>query len=123
VIVLLDSSILLEAVKNRANLKEIVFLTEGKTQFAIPSPVFFELRHLARNRGIKGARAKAALKVLDSLKAFVLGCSIKKADDAMIALASEDVAVATLDLKVKRKAKERGAKVFTLKQGQYVQEL
>ena len=121
-IVLLDSSILLEAVKNRAKLDELKYIVDERVVFAVPSPVFFELKYMAKNKGKKGAKAKTALKIIKALNAFILGCVQRKSDDALIALSSRNIGVATLDLRVKKFAKEKGARVFTLKQGQYVQE-
>jgi len=93
-----DTSFLLEMVKRKIDLPRDMKLL-------IPTPVYRELKKLARNKGKKGSYAKAALEIA---KHFYLYPTWGEPDKAVIWLSHKyKLPVLTYDLALAKKAHDR----------------
>lgn len=74
-----------------------------------------ELERLSEGTGKKARAARLALKLLKQKKIKAVKTKDKHADDAIVNLAGKDTLVATQDKELKKRVKEKGAKIITLR--------
>ena len=80
-----------------------------------------ELRGIQeRQSGKHRKAAKLALQLLRHKKVKVLKSGIMPADDGILQIAGKDFAVATQDAGLKKKLKEKGAGIISLRQKKYL---
>ena len=93
-----DTSFVLEMVKRKIQLPL-------KAKLLVPGPVWRELKKLAKNKGKKGAQAKAALEIIKNFYVYPI---FAPPDKSVIILGNKyNLPVLTYDLALARKAKKR----------------
>ena len=112
--VVLDTSFIIAcAQKKRDYLREIE-LTFGKVNFIVPSSVLRELEFL------NSVEARVGKKIAEMHGFEIVDCE-ESADDCVIKIAEERGAfVASFDSKLRRRAREKGIRVITVRKGAYV---
>ncbi len=117
-----DTSFLLTAFQERVDPFEAVerVFTEGRV-LAVLDKTIEELEKLIKEG--KFSEKKAASLVLQLIKSknlkIITSHSDGYADDALVALDPQQAVVATQDIGLKKRLKERGFKVITLRQRKY----
>ena len=113
--VVMDTSFLITSVKFK-----IDFFTElSGNKLFVPDKVIEELKYLSKNKGKKGTNAKVALKIIKSRRIDVLEAD-NNVDDSLVSFGREGYAIATQDIKLKRKLKKENVKLIYVKQKKYV---
>ncbi|MEM1588530.1 MAG: hypothetical protein QXL69_00285 [Candidatus Bathyarchaeia archaeon] len=115
---MLDSNILISALKNRIQLfKEIEEAILAKVEFITIPAVIKELEKLSVKGGKIGKYASLALNLmLNKCKLINFEASKKQVDEALIEASFKlDAIVATLDLDLKRKLRKANRPIITLR--------
>ncbi|MEM3427604.1 MAG: PIN domain-containing protein [Nitrososphaerales archaeon] len=114
--VVLDSSFLLEWVSRPIKRIEELELKLGKVEFVVLDATIKELEKLASATGVKAKKASAALEYVKNLKRVNV-VNINSDTDLTISryAAKHRSAVATLDQELRRRLKETGVTVLTLR--------
>ena len=116
IVVVFDTSFLINAVKGKLNPLHDVKMHVGPYEAIIPTPVMDELRRLSE----KDINAKVSLELLKKQPHLVVQ-SGEVADEAVVHIASERGAkVASTDREVRRKAKSLKLDLVTLRDGRYI---
>ncbi|MBS7657962.1 MAG: hypothetical protein QW476_03040 [Candidatus Bathyarchaeia archaeon] len=116
--IILDSNILISALKNRIQLfKEIEEAILAKVEFITIPAVIKELEKLSVKGGKIGKYASLALNLmLNKCKLINFEASKKQVDEALIEASFKlDAIVATLDLDLKRKLRKANRPIITLR--------
>ena len=111
-LVLLDTSILIYLVERPSSFLDQVGAQLGRADLCVLQPAVGELRSLAKTKGARGKRARAALSFAERLKVLPGG---GEADDAIVRAAVEEGAVvATLDRELIASLRRKGVPVATV---------
>ncbi|NYZ77300.1 nucleotide-binding protein [Candidatus Micrarchaeota archaeon] len=116
--VIIDTNFLLIPFKFRIDiLTELERLIDVHRQFVITSKTVKELENLAENAGKQGAGARLALKILDANKKGIEIVESNKPVDLWIEEYAEKhgAIVCTNDIELKKKLKDNGIKVVSLR--------
>ncbi|MEM2842370.1 MAG: hypothetical protein QXZ53_00620 [Candidatus Bathyarchaeia archaeon] len=115
---MLDSNILITALKNRIQLfKEIEEAVLNKIEFITIPAIVKELEKLIKKGGKTGKYASLALNLmLNKCKLVDFECSKNQVDEALIEASIKlNAVVATLDLNLKRKLRKANRSIITLR--------
>lgn len=114
--VILDSSFLLELVSRPLKRIEELDIVLGGVEFIVLEPTIKELAKLASETGIKSKKASAALEYVKDLKKIEVADTRLDVDSTILNYAvKHGYAVATLDQNLRRRLKEAGVPVITLR--------
>ena len=111
--VVLDTNFLLIPYENKLDVFAEIRKLLGEVEFMIPEPVIRELHLIAG----KNTGAKVALELLEGRQFTAVGSDCS-ADEAVVGIAEEYGAyVASMDAKVRRRARGKNLKLVTLRGG------
>lgn len=122
--ILIDTNVLLYAVKNKLDLKEAIHDKFGLAEIFVPSPVMEELKKLKRSAVKKSLRENAdlACEIIRHSKFQELKLP-GQADQVILNYACRTKAsVLTNDLELRYRLKEYSVPVFCIRQGKYIVE-
>jgi hypothetical protein len=114
--VLLDTNFLIDLGRFGVSIDEIDRLINEKHELVVLRSVMNELKSIAGGQQEESKFAKLALMLID-LRSVKIIESEKRADDAVIEIASndKDIIVATNDIELRKKLKDLGVKTICLR--------
>ncbi|MEM5772975.1 MAG: PIN domain-containing protein [Candidatus Aenigmatarchaeota archaeon] len=112
--VFLDTNFLIDLIKFKINLEEILLLFQEPIDFFVLSSSIKELEKIARSKGKSGSSAKLALKLVE-LKRIKIFQTEESPDKAFLSLADKNTIIATNDSKLRKKLKTLGIKTIYLR--------
>ena len=101
---ILDTNFLIDLVRFKIELEEILKFFEEPLEFFILSSTFKELKEIANNKGKSGSMAKLALKIIKLKKIQILE-EKESPDKAFLSIADKNTIIATNDSKLRKKLK------------------
>lgn len=113
--VILDTNFLMDLVKFKINLENIDDLLNEPYKLFTLTSVIEELKSLKENKN-----AKAALRLIEEKNIKIIGSEEKYVDKLLLNLADNDTIVSTNDRELRKKLKEKGAKVIYLRARKYL---
>ncbi len=113
--VILDTSFILDAVKFKIDLDDIMNIINQPYEILIPDAVIHELMQIAKNKGKTGSNAKVALEIIKKKKFKLIKTSETSADRAILTVADKDVIVGTSDKKLKESLKKRNINLILVR--------
>lgn len=116
--IILDSNILITALKNRIRIfEEIEKAALNRIEFITIPAIVEELKKLSEKGGKTGKYASLALNLmLSKCKLVDFECSKNQVDEALIEASTKlNAVVATLDLDLKRKLRKANRSIITLR--------
>lgn len=111
--VILDASFIISCANAKVDIQAELKRILGKYETAMPITVFDEIK----NKG-----NKMSMKILEMLKPTLLTTNSIYGDDAILESSREKDAAATIDKELKKRLKEKGIRVITLRQKKYLEE-
>ncbi|MFH1420601.1 MAG: PIN domain-containing protein [Candidatus Aenigmatarchaeota archaeon] len=117
--IIIDTNMLLYAVENKTNV--IKQLKHEDSSIAITDATAMELEHIGMGSSEIARNARIAMGIVKKEKLRIVKTGIKNADQAILRAAREHKSeVATSDKELIDKLKERGIKIYILRQGRLV---
>jgi len=115
-IILLDTSFLIECVKNKIDIKrELTRILDENFEVAILNKIHDELANISSRGGKIAQAAKLAGTILLAQKFIVYPSGSGHMDKQLLRKASDDIIVATMDKELKRKLKSKGHSVIIVR--------
>lgn len=111
--IILDASFIISCANAKVDIQTELKRILGKYEAAMPLIVFDEVK----NNG-----NKICMKILEAIKPTLLTTNSTYGDDAILETTREIDIVATIDKELKKRLKEKGIRVITLRQKKYLEE-
>jgi rRNA-processing protein FCF1 len=113
--ILLDTNFLVDVIRFKTGLSEL----KGDELFVLDS-VLEELEKISKRKNKDAVSARLALELIEGKGLKILKSKERQADLSLLEHAKKGYAIATQDLKLKRKLKRIGARIIYIRQRKYV---
>jgi len=113
--IVIDSNFLIEICRFRISLFEIIGLVTEPVQFFTVDLVIDELKKISNSQTNDSKYAKVALGLTKDYSIKILSSTKPNTDNAIIALADKDTIVATNDIELRKRLKNKGIKSIYLR--------